>query len=263
MESSRRRLSASWSFLLPLWVREVFYDFHFPMDKILHFPEYYYFCYLGYFGGGSAAAFPALRLLRRKSSTRSWILTKISLEYRKSHCRSQILARSHHCPLRIYLKHSFSDWGHNFIEIFLNDKAWEATWIRSPFCLDASLYRMTMDGLFHSSRQWNVRDKRRAGRQKQLVVDGRCFRWPVSKDPIVKWYFNWNLMIFVLSLSLFSFQASSPEVGNYFPSTEMCCSTSKSWSIQLGGDTEKRPLSSSPTDSTYWFLSYFRVSGDT
>ena len=27
-----------------------------------------------------------------------------------------------------------------------------------------------MDGLFHSSRQWNVRDKRRAGRQKQLVV---------------------------------------------------------------------------------------------
>lgn len=34
------------------------------------------------------------------------------------------------------------------------------------FLLDASLYRMTMDGLFHSSRQWNVRDKRRAKEDK-------------------------------------------------------------------------------------------------
>ena len=130
------------------------------------------------------------------------------------------------------------------------------------FLLDASLYRMTMDGLFHSSRQWNVRDKRRAGRQKQLVVaaalGGRFQKILLSSGiSIGTWWY-------LFCLSLFSFQASSsPEVGNYFPSTEMCCSTSKSWSIQLGGDTEKRPLSSSPTDSTYWFLSYFRVSGDT
>lgn len=49
-----------------------------------------------------------------------------------------------------------------------------ATWI------DASLYRMTMDGLFHSSRQWNVRDKR-ARKTKAISGPTRRSR-PVSKD---------------------------------------------------------------------------------
>ena len=78
-----------------------------------------------------------------------------------------------------------------------------------------------MDGLFHSSRQWNVRDKR-ARKTKAisgplslslslLWLAGCLPAWMAVRfqKTIVKWYFNWNLMIFtqflflILSIALY------------------------------------------------------------